>query len=102
MSRSVVEPAAQPRKLMTNSIISKMTAMKETIARHIPVAQVLPRVLSTLSENISNSGLIITPGKWSCNERKSSSPSTTHTLTIEKKARTCNDCHNTIINIIIT
>ena len=52
MSRSVVEPVAQPRKLMTNSIISKMTAMKETIARHIPVAKVLRRVLSTLSENI--------------------------------------------------
>ena len=101
MSRSVVELAAQPRKLMTNSIISKMTAMKETIARHIPVAQVLRRVLSTLSENISNSGLIIALGKWSSNERKSSSPSTTHALIIEKKARTCNDCHNTIINIII-
>ena len=93
MSRSVVEPVAQPRKLMTNSVISKMTANKETIARNIPVAKVLRRVLSTLSENIvieSRKGRAL--AYLSSNEGKSSSPSTTHVLTIEKKARTCNDC----------
>ena len=78
MSRSVVEPAAQPRKLMTNSVISKMTAMKEMIARHIPVAKVLLRVPSSLSENVFHPGISVAPGNWSSNEGKSSSTSTTH------------------------
>jgi hypothetical protein len=92
MSRSVVELAAQPRKLMTNSVISKMTAIKEMIARHIPVAQVLRRALSTLSENIVRASLNVNSAYLSSKEGKSSSPSTTHALTIAKKARTYKDC----------
>ena len=103
MSRSVVELAAQLKKLMTNSVISKMTAMKEIIARHIPVAQVLPRVFSTLSENIviyskySGKGRLL--AYLSSKEGKSSSPSTTHALIIEKKARTCNN-NNCYIHLL--
>ena len=92
MSRSVVEPAAQPRKLMTNSVISKMTAMKEMIARHIPVAKVLLRVPSSLSENVFHPGISVAPGNWSSNEGKSSSTSTTHAHTMVKKHRTYTMC----------
>ena len=88
MRRSVAELTAQRKKLMTNSVISKMTAIKEIIARHIPVAQVLPRVPSNLSENVFNSGMFVTPGKRSLNEGKSSSPSTTHAQTMVIKEKT--------------
>ena len=88
MRRSVAELTAQRKKLMTNSVISKMTAIKEMIARHIPVAQVLPRVPSNLSENVFQAGISVAPGKWLSNEGKSSSPSTTHAQTMVKKDKT--------------
>ena len=77
---------------MTNSIISKMTAMKEMIARHIPVAQVLRRVPSSLLENVFHPESSVIPGNWSSNEGKSSSPSTTHVHTMVKKEKTYTMC----------
>ena len=49
--RTVQELTAQLKKLMTNSVISKIAATKEMIARHIPVARVLWQASSSLSEN---------------------------------------------------
>ena len=81
--------------LMTNNVISKMTAKMEIIAKHTPVARVLWRALSNLSENglktrsyISD---VVTGGYLSSNEAKSSSPSITHALIIAKKDRSCKD-----------
>ena len=92
MRRSVGELTAQLKKLMTNSVISKMTAIKEIIARHIPVAQVLCRVPSILSENVFQTGMSVAPGKWSSNVGKSSSPSTTHAHTMVKKDKAYTIC----------
>ena len=88
MRRIVGDLVAQLQKLMTNSVISKMIAAKEMIARHTPVARVLPRVLSNLSENAFKTGSLVPPG-ISSNEVKSSSPSTTHVHTSVRKDRTC-------------
>ena len=94
MRRNVGELTAKLKKLMTNSVISKMTAIKEMIARHIPVAQVLWRVLSTLSENTVIGSLNVTPAYLSSSEGKSNSPSITHALMSVKKDRTYKNCSN--------
>ena len=94
MRRNVGELTAKLKKLMTNSVISKMTAIKEMIARHIPAAQVLWRVLSTLSENTVIGSLNVTPAYLSSSEGKSNSPSITHALMSVKKDRTYKNCSN--------